>query len=160
MKLANLTALLCAALWSQPLAAGEITSSAGIATGTAKNEVTMLGENHMLIKSNTSYENFEMDDPNHPFAMASGECFGSFEFRPPAASGGGNCVFTDADGDISANKFVVTGLAENGSTVGTWTLVGGTGKFAGSSGGGTFQSLTDQQTGKFTNTIDGAMSLK
>lgn len=132
----------------------------GVATGTSQNTVMPLGENHMLVKSQSTYTTFEMNDPSHPYSGMNGECFGSFEIKVPSAAGGGNCVYKDDAGNMSAVRFTVTGMTAQGAITGTWAMIGGQGIFEGASGGGMFHSLTDSETGTFTNTVSGAMTMK
>ena len=142
-----------------PALAGGTFDSAGVGKGMSQNEITPIAENHMVMQSLTVWETMEMSDAGHPFQGMSGSCFGAVEIKVPNATGAGNCVFSDGDGDKSINRWTATGLNAEGALVGSWSVVGGTGKFAGSSGGGTFVSLTDQSTGKFENTITGALSM-
>jgi hypothetical protein len=80
--------------------------------------------------------------------------------RVPAASGAGNCVFTNDAGESSVTEYTIKGMASDGAMIGTWAVIGGTGKFAGATGGGAFHSLTDNATGSFVNTVNGALILQ
>ena len=160
MRFAVLVALGAIAITAVGVFAETVMDGSGVATGTSNNVVTPLGEKHVLVKSQTTYESFAMTDPAHPYNGMTGECFGSFEMKIPSAAGSGSCVFTDDTGDVSATQFVVTGMTDDGAVTGTWAIIGGTGKFSGASGGGAFSSRTDQKTGKFQNTVSGAMILK
>ena len=63
------------------------------------------------------------------------------------------------NGDKQISTWVATGVAKSGAITGTWTHVGGTGRYQGATGGGTFHSLTDRKTGTFVNTVKGAILL-
>ena len=143
-----------------PAFSGGTYDSSGVGYGTSQNEVTPIADGHMVMSSATTWDTMDMANADHPFQGMSGKCFGAVEVKVPNAAGSGHCVFTDGDGDQNVNRWVATGLGADGALQGSWTVVGGTGKFAGASGGGMFSSLTDQATGKFENTITGALTLK
>lgn len=70
------------------------------------------------------------DDSSAPFHLASGECVGSFLKSPDGkTSVSGFCARKDKDGDVLNEEWV-----SSGGGVGTSKLVGGTGKFAKSTG--------------------------
>lgn len=133
--------------------------ASAVATGTQRTEPHVISEGHTILRVMSDYENFEAVDASNPNSTTSGVCFGAVEIIGASAGGGGNCVFQDADGDSIANVWKVSGFGAGGALLGTWTYTGGSGKFAGLTGGGSFSSVTDQATGKFTNTITGAARL-
>lgn len=134
--------------------------ASGTATGTSQNSFTVLGENHIIVKANSTYEKLMMKDASHPYNGMSGECFGSFEMKIPSAAGSGSCIFSDDEGNVSASRFEVTGMTAEGAITGTWSLLGGTGKFEGATGGGRFHNMSDREAGTFENTIAGAMNMQ
>ncbi|MEQ8824688.1 MAG: hypothetical protein RIC14_09965 [Filomicrobium sp.] len=140
--------------------AGELSSFNGVAKGKSTRQAEPVAEGHVLLNLSTVYSSFETSDPKSPFKDQTGKCWGAIEVNPPNANGGGNCVFTTASGDKHFNKWTVTGLSKDGASVGNWVVIGGTGKYEGASGGGTFQALTDQKTGETSNTVEGAVILK
>jgi hypothetical protein len=148
-------ALVCA-----PAFAGELFNVSGVGKGTSQSSVAMVGEGHMLMNSINSYKNFESVDPKSPFSGMTGQCWGAIEIKIPSASGRGHCEFTDKSGDKSYNTWVATGLAKDGALTGTWTLIGGTGKYKNATGGGQFHSRTDREAGTFENEVEGALILK
>lgn len=135
-------------------------NSGGVASGTSDTKITALSETHMLVQSTSNYDMMKMASADHPYNDMSGQCIGSFEMRIPSATGGGHCVFSDAAGDTTITSFEATAMGPDGALIGTWAVVGGTGKFAGASGGGTFNSLTNRETGTFENKITGAMVMR
>ena len=140
--------------------AGETFSSDGVGKGTNETTIEVIGEGHMLMHSVSTYESFESADAKSPYAGMTGKCWGAIEIKAPGASGGGNCVFTGTSGDKNFNSWTVKGLGKDGALIGIWSAIGGTGMFQNSSGGGKFHSLADRETGKFVNTIEGAITLK
>ncbi|PRY23674.1 hypothetical protein CLV78_104165 [Aliiruegeria haliotis] len=127
--------------------------------GTSANEAMPISDSHVVLKTAGSYEMFEVSD-GHPLKGASGPCFGSVEVMGADVSGGGVCVFDTATGDKAVMQWHAGGMGEDGALTGEWTVSGGTGKWTGASGGGTFSSLTDASTGKFVNTIEGAITIE
>jgi hypothetical protein len=160
MKIATGIIVLGLCIGAQAAGAQQVFGGAGKISGTSTPEVTALAEGHMVVHLVSAYENFEMSVPDHPYNGMTGKCFGSVEVRVPGANGGGNCVFSNDAGETSITAFAIKGMAADGAMVGSWSVIGGTGKFAGATGGGSFHSLTDNATGKFVNTVDGALVLK
>ena len=74
------------------------------------------------------------------------------------ASGGGLCTWTDGT-HTALIAWEAASVDQSGALSGTWSMRGGTGKWATASGGGTFVSVTDAATGAATNTITGALSM-
>lgn len=148
-------------LASTPAFAGEAFNVSGVGKGkTTRTVVETIAEGHVLIGLNGQYETYEAANPSSPFKGMTGQCWGAVEVKPPSASGGGNCAFTTPSGDKHFNRYVVKGVTKDGALVGTWSVIGGTGKFEGAAGGGTFQSQTDEESGTFTNTVEGAIVTK
>jgi hypothetical protein len=92
-------------------------------------------------------------DPGHPLNRASGDCAGGCVAD---AEGNetcmGSCTWVDMDGDLAFFNWT-------GKTDGNWWLKGGTGKYAGGSGEGTW--VTDAvYAGEITgNSFKGTMDL-
>ena len=140
--------------------AGGAVDVSGVAKGTTNSEITPIDKGHVLINIASTYKVFEVNDPSNPFKDMTGKCWGAFEIKAQSASGSGNCAFTDASGDKNYNYWTANGLAPDGAVLGTWTLIAGTGKYLGASGGGGFHSLTDREKGTAVNTVTGAITLK
>ncbi|MCR9085869.1 MAG: hypothetical protein NXH97_03895 [Rhodobacteraceae bacterium] len=140
--------------------AGGTFDSTGTAKGTSQSDIFPIAENHMIMHSQTEYDSMDMSAANHPFNGMTGSCFGAIEIKVPAASGSGNCAFADGDGDLSASRWIVTGMTPEGALTGSWTVIGGTGKFAGSTGGGGFEMMNDRENGTFENMLAGAVTLR
>lgn len=82
------------------------------------------------------------DDPSQPAGLMTGDCVAIFEFMPDETyKGNGFCTYTDLDGDKTFFTFWEGSDMEEGRT----KYFGGTGKFAGVTGGGTYtgEELTD-----------------
>lgn len=72
------------------------------------------------------------DDPAAPYHLVSGECIGSFVTTAEGkTTGSGSCARRDKDGDVLNEDWVVT---DGTGGKGTGKFVGGTGKFAKTSG--------------------------
>lgn len=70
------------------------------------------------------------DDPAAAFHLASGECVGAVLFHGDGTrSANGFCTRKDKDGDLLKEKWEVSGRGDGAST-----LIGGTGKFAKTTG--------------------------
>lgn len=106
-----------------------------------------------------------------PFALVEGEAtghathLGRFTVEFPhtvnfaTASGAGTYTFTAANGDTLTATF--TGQAQLGtvtSIVEQATITGGTGRFAGATGGFTARRLFDPSTGTTTGSLEGTIS--
>jgi hypothetical protein len=136
--------------------AGQTYDTSTIATGTQRTEVHAISDGHIVLHTISDYEKFEAADDTNPVHAVSGLCFGAIEIIGSLASGGGNCVFKDAGGDQISSAWKIDGFGAEGALVGTYVYTGGSGKFDGLRGGGSFSSVTEQATGKFLNTITGA----
>ncbi len=132
---------------------------AGTGHGKSMSVPMPISEDLVVVHANTMYEGFEGEDPNSPLAGVKGPCFGSVMIDKGAVSGEGLCHYTDADGDMVLMTWTATGMAEGGRTTGDWEVTGGTGKWDGASGGGTFNAGTDAME-KYTNMVTGEVTLK
>ncbi len=139
-------------------AGAETLSMTGEGVGTSETTVTQIAEGHLVMVTNSTYEGFSVDD--NPMSTSTGVCNGTMEMMAGKLSGGGHCVYSDADGDSWVVNWVSNAMSDKGAVEGDWVMTGGSGKYAGASGGGTFSSLTDQETGKFVNTTTGEVTLK
>ncbi|MFD0980679.1 hypothetical protein [Tropicimonas aquimaris] len=137
----------------------ETFSSGAVGTGTSSSEPIPIAEGHIVVRTTGSYEMFEVA-AGHPLEGASGPCFGTFEIKGTEVSGGGNCVYETASGDKAVMVWKAMAMGADGALTGDWSVSGGSGAWAGASGGGTFSSLTDPETGKFTNTISGDITIE
>ena len=154
-----LIAATCLAAVSTGAHAGDSYDAGGVGKGTNKTSVVVVREGHMLMNSISTYTGYEASDPKNPMNGMTGTCRGAIELKVPSATGQGHCEFTAKNGDKQISTWVATGVAKSGAITGTWTHVGGTGRYQGATGGGTFHSLTDRKTGTFVNTVKGAILL-
>lgn len=148
----------CGVLLAPAALAGEMSVS-GTGYGKAANTVHMVSEGHMLVEMSTAYDKFELEDAENPMNGMSGPCFGAMEVKGGAVSGGGRCLYTDADGDTVSMQWTPEKMGEDGAIMGVWSVSGGTGKWMEASGGGEFSSRTDQTSGENVNTVSGAVML-
>lgn len=76
-----------------------------------------------------------MQPAEHPANLVNRVCGGGFKIAADEKSGAGvgTCAYTDLDGDVFHVSWQSTFVE------GTWKIVGGTGKFQGFSGQGTFR---------------------
>ncbi len=82
------------------------------------------------------------DDPGAFGHLATGDCVGIYEARPDETyEVNGFCIYTYRDGSTDFEKFWETSEMETGR----YEVLGGTGKMAGATGGGTYtcNELTD-----------------
>lgn len=150
------TALLVA---TASLAHAETYDSAGTVTGQAASTITALSDGHMIMFTPSTHNAFDMAVDGHPFADMSGDCNGTMEINGPSARGSGHCIYENAAGENMVVNWIARQLGADGGFHGDWIVVGGTGRMAGASGGGSFVSVTDQSTGSQTVTLSGALSL-
>lgn len=77
------------------------------------------------------------DDPSYPSNGAAQDCAGTVWIGADGAmTARGACTLTDKEGDVEALTF------GGDHTGGTFTVTGGTGKYAGASGSGSYQPAT------------------
>jgi len=160
MKILTTTsAFLVASAFAAQAGGGGSYDSSGMATGMTKNVVKMASEGHVVMQTMGIYETVTTDDPNNPMNGLSGECFGALEIIGTTATGGGLCVFSGDGEDAMSVRWTADGMNAQGALVGQWSATGGTGALAGATGGGSFHSLTNMETGTFENTLTGALTV-
>ena len=136
----------------------EMINASGVGMGEGQNKVMPLSEGLVVVEAHSTYTGFETEDPNNPLSGATGPCFGSMIIKAGQVSGGGNCHYTDADGDQVVMGWKAMGMTAEGFTTGEWTIEGGIGKWDGARGGGTFVAGTDAN-GVYSNTVTGEMMM-
>lgn len=149
----------CVALSTSALAEQSY-SNDGVGTAMSKSMVHMIGEGHMVMQIHSTYSNLATSDASNPLNGATGPCFGSVEIKAGALTGGGHCVYTDTQGDMAVLTWSAQQLGQGGSNMGAWQLMGGSGKYAGASGGGQYDAATNPDTGAQTNTVTGSITLR
>jgi hypothetical protein len=103
----------------------------------------------------TGRETQVINDPSDPGHMATGKCYGVFEVSAEGAySDRGNCVYTDRDGETFSIKFSTAPGAG-----GTHEYTGGTGKWEGVTGSGTYE-VTDLGDGAYVTTYSETVTMK
>ena len=89
-----------------------------------------------------------------------GECMGGMLVTVGAgATGVGTCIWKDADGDTFFGPWNASGMTPERASVGTWFVSGGTGKFAKATGGGTFKTLSNPESGDSKLDVVGSISM-
>ncbi len=81
------------------------------------------------------------DSAFKPWANATNHCAGNMVVVQGKSAARGECLWTDADGDT----FIGTFVDEPGKPGGVWTFLGGTGKWKGVTGGGTYQYVSSSK---------------
>ena len=99
------------------------------------------------------------DSAFKPWANATNHCVGNLLILDGKPTERGQCVWTDSDGDTFIGSF----LGEAGKP-GSWTFLGGTGKWKGVSGGGVYQHVSSSKpradgTGEGCTTHSGRYAL-
>lgn len=115
-----------------------------------------LAGNLQVYKSDFTYDRYEYADDAR-LKIASGRCFGSFIIINGEPNGGGNCVFTDVNGDKVLQAWNLDEVAL-GVGHGTYYLIGGTGAHEGISGRGYYTNELVSRTGETRTTISGTIS--
>lgn len=158
MLLSNtLRGALCLALLATPVAARTFDVKAtGYGTMTA--DTHSVTDQLAVVHATTAYEGFRGEDPDNPMAGLTGPCFGSILIDEGSVSGGGHCHYTDPDGDSVILKWSANAMKE-GRTQGTWAITGGSGKWSGATGKGTFDAGTDA-SGDYTNNVTGEVTMR
>lgn len=126
--------------------------------GTSASTQVPVADGFVLIHVVTDYERFETADAGHPMAGLSGPCFGAVMVREGAVSGGGTCHYTDPAGGSAVLAWTPDGMSEGGRMLGTWSIVGGTGRWAEATGEGRFDAGLDA-AGAYTNLVTGELTL-
>ncbi|WP_424940765.1 hypothetical protein [Aliiroseovarius sp. S253] len=141
----SLTVLAFIASTGAAFAGGASYDVSGTTVGKSENKYMPLGETHVFVDLKSMYT---LPENGSPLDGMTGECLGSMQIAlGSGASGMGVCTWSDADGDTWFGPWNVTGMTPERASVGTWYVAGGTGKFANATGGGTFTTATNPETG-------------
>ncbi|WP_323766594.1 hypothetical protein [Antarctobacter sp.] len=135
----------------------ETVNVSGVGHGSTTSTAMPASESLIVVHATSTYERFESDNANSPFASASGPCFGAILINKGAVSGEGLCRYTDADEEVAVVKWMAKGLSAEGRTQGEWMVLGGTGKWASITGGGTFDAGGEGDA--YTNKITGEVTM-
>lgn len=140
------------------LAGGGSYDVSGTSIGQSDSKYTPLGETHLFIDLDSTHT---LSDNGTPIAGMEGKCSGHMQVEIGAgAQGIGVCIWADKDGDKWFGSFTVTGMNADRVTQGTWYVTGGTGKFASATGGGSFNTLTNPDSGESKLDVFGSITLK
>lgn len=96
-------------------------------------------------------------DPSLPLHLASQDCdFAmSVDDKGVPGQGYGYCATIDKEGDLYWISLSIMGTADS-----KWTVVSGTGKYAGMTGGGTTRVLMATADGRLTLALSGTLNMK
>ncbi|SFD18865.1 hypothetical protein [Tropicimonas isoalkanivorans] len=139
-------------------AVAETFDVSGTGQGTAANTPMSVRDDLVVVHATTQYSGFEGGNPDNPMESFKGDCFGSILVNAGTVSGGGNCHYTDQDGEMAVIGWTADGMSSEGRTQGTWEIVGGSGKWESATGGGRFDAGSDDQ-GVYTNNVTGEVTL-
>lgn len=154
----TLTTLALIAFAGAAAAGGTSYDVSGTTVGMSENTYVPMGETHLFVDLDSTYT---LPVNGTPMDGMTGECLGSMQIAMGSgASGLGACIWTDADGDTWFGPWNVNGMTPERASVGTWYVSGGTGKFASASGGGTFTSLTNPETGQSKLDVFGSVTMQ
>jgi hypothetical protein len=156
MKLIHITAFVLVALATPALA--ETFDVSGTGHGTAKNTPMPVRDDLVVVHATTDYSGFEGENPDNPMESFKGPCFGSILANAGTVTGGGNCHYTDEDGEMAIVGWTADGMNSEGRTQGSWEIVGGSGKWETATGGGRFDAGSDDQ-GVYTNNVTGEVTI-
>lgn len=139
------------------LAGGTSFDISGTTVGKSQNTYSPLNETDIFVDLSSTYT---LPDNGTPMANMDGECFGYLQIIVGVgAQGSGACIWKDDDGDAWVGPWRVNGMSPERATVGTWYVSGGTGKFANATGGGTFTSLSNPETGDSKLDVSGSITI-
>jgi len=156
MRRAFVPLFLTATLGSAAIAAAGTFDATGIARGEDRLTAYPVTQDLVEIVGSADYSSFEGAKPDNPFNGVKGPCFGAMELDHGKLSGSGYCTYKDPEGAAVIIRWTAKKATEKG-TAGDWQLVGGSGKWAHGSGGGTYEVTTDQR--RFQNAIAGTVTL-
>jgi hypothetical protein len=129
--------------------------ASGTGHGTSMSTAMPIAEGVVMVEAKTMYEGFDGDGP---LSTAKGPCFGAILIDKGAVSGGGLCHYTVESGDVAMVSWVAESMSADGRTMGTWSVLGGSGAWNGATGGGTFNAGTDG-AGVYTNIVTGEITM-
>jgi len=129
-------------------------------TGTVTYAVTVVAENNLpagrILRQSRMKGLILADQDNMPFNLSPQDCSNAaiFDDKGTMVEAHGTCVAVDVDGDVWWLSF-------QGDTDGSqWTVTGGTGKYAGMTGGGSTDNLLITGDGRFAIAWDGTLQMK
>ena len=124
--------------------------------GTSKGFFEALSNDLIVIHNDSTIDRYESTDES-PLAGQSSRCFGTITIIRGVPRGGGNCVFTDPQGDKVLQSWNVDTIGQ-GVAWGSWFLIGGTGAHEGVTGRGSYESRTDHTAGTTETRIKGTVT--
>jgi hypothetical protein len=113
-------------------------------------EIVQVGNNHLFGSGNFWAVTFN-DTGSGPLHKGAVVCSYTLELINGAGPSQGPCAWSDSDGDKFFTNFTGT-IAASGAVAGAHKITGGTGKFAGIQGDGSFQCTTLNEKGQYACT--------
>jgi len=157
MKTKTIVALmLCGVVAATGVATAEKIELTGKSTWSTVSEETMTLADGRTVTRQVLRGTAIADNPDTPLSHASQDCMFTTTTSADGESfqSGGSCDGIDADGDV---YWAYANADENG---GKWYYQGGTGKFEGLTGGGTYKLSLRWPDGKVMATWDGSAEMK
>lgn len=139
--------------------AGKTFDSGGEINSNDSTQMIPISDNLLVIKSDNQ-GTITTADPENPLNGATGGCSGTMLLSMGKLTGGGYCTYTDADGNTAITSFTGSSLNDKGGNSGAWTMVGGTGKYIGATGGGDYSSTPNEDRTESVTKITGEIVLK
>jgi hypothetical protein len=140
IKSATALMLTTAVAFAPPAIAADLPQSGSIKIHSAfkvNNQAAEMGDKHFMGSFNAWAITYN-DAGSGPLHMGTALCAGSFNDTNGSYDDGGWCAWGDANGDKIFTVFTGKGT-DNVGQQGTHTITGGTGKFAGIQGKGSYQ---------------------
>ena len=140
----HLAIALAAVVAAAPVVAGAEDGSGTVTYVTVQSETTDLAGGGKVLRTHSKGV-ILADDPASDFHLSTQDCTGATVIGADGAvSGTGSCDAVDRDGDTWAIWY------SNSAAGRVWGVIGGTGKFAKMTGGGTTEPLLQTKDGRMT----------
>jgi len=156
MNKASILAASLVCLWVGSAAtAAEMKGSGTLVFVPVSQEATKLASGSTLVNS-TIKGVMRDNDASSPLSLVAQDCTATVLVSADGQSqtGGGHCTATDKDGDAWWLSFMLTASGSN------WTVMGGSGKYEGMTGGGTTTVDAHFPDGRLAEHYEGTVTLK
>ncbi|WP_089277356.1 hypothetical protein [Antarctobacter heliothermus] len=157
MYLNRFSAFAAIVFFASTPALAETVNVSGVGHGSSTAVAMPASESLIVVHVTSSYDRFDTEDADNPFASATGPCFGAILVDKGVVSGEGLCHYTDANDDVAVIKWMANGMSAEGRTLGDWMVLGGTGRWASITGGGAFDAGGEGDD--YTNIINGKVTM-
>jgi hypothetical protein len=133
---------------------------AAVSVGSNQSIHHQLSDSHIYVTGINIHEKITTSDPDNPLNGAAGTCSGVLEFIDGKMDASGYCRFKDTSGDIHIGQWTGREMTEDGVFKGDFTVLGGTGKWDGATGGGTFSETFNEDDTRFEVNWTGDFTLQ